>query len=408
MPLQPAYPPVKPVLLLVHIGDVQMRGSERCLLNLIKGIDTNRYDLVLWSNHKELSAQAEPFLQETLLTEFSPPFGFSYPASGNSAWADFSKLVHEGRALIDRIQPSLIVCNSLAPCQWMVPASLLTGVPLLAYLHTNYLPKSRLLSFVYGASHIVGVSQFTLKELRGDGYPQRHSSVVYNGVEDLSPQPHGRLAFRQKLGISSAEFVVTSLCALVEWKKVDLVIEAFRLLSRNGANPCALLVIGEGPCKENLQKQADGLRVIFCGWRTDIADILAATDCIAVAAEREAFGLTVTEAASMNVPVVGARSGGLCEVIKPGMTGLFAEPGSATSFADALAKLRDNPHLRAKLGQNARSDYIENYKVEKMVSNMTVLIDKFSSQAHSNSSIKRLANLVYFNLHLVLRKIFKY
>jgi len=106
--------------------------------------------------------------------------------------------------------------------------------------------------------------------------------------------------------------------------------------------------------------------------------------------------------------VVGARSGGLCEVIKPGMTGLFAEPGSATSFADALAKLRDNPHLRAKLGQNARSDYIENYKVEKMVSNMTILIDKFSSQTHFYSSVKRLVSLLYFNMRLVLRKIFKY
>lgn len=395
------------VLLFVHFGDAQLRGSERCLLNLVKGIDPANYEVVFWCNHKTLSELAAPFVAEVRLDDFSPPFGFNYPNSANGTFSDLLHLIKAARTLVRRVRPSLILCNSLAPCQWMIPASLLAGIPLLSYHHTTYLPKSRLLSLVHGASHMVGVSSFTLRNFWNDGFPKQRSSVVYNGVEDLSLHPIEKENLRRELGIGPDEFVITSLSALVEWKKVDLVIDSFRLLSECGDKPTALFIVGDGPCKEQLQKQAKGLRVIFCGWRNDIANVLTASDCVIVAAEREAFGLTVIEAASMSRPVVAARAGGVREIIIDGKNGLFADPGSAQSFASALCRLKDDSELRIQLGCEARANYENKFRVERMVSELTALIDTFSGRVGTfrERTVGRYFRLAYFNARLAMARV---
>ena len=324
-----------------------MRGSERCLLNLIKGADPEQYKIFLWTNHKQLAELAVPYELNVQLDDFSPPFGFNYHPGKNGAFVDLLKLIKIGREIIQNIHPDLILSNSLAPCQWMVPISLIENIPLLIYLHTTYLPKSRLLSFAYGATHMIGVSLFSIQDFLDDGFPSRRSSVIYNGVDDLSIQNNHKETIRLELDIGADEFVITSICALVEWKKVYLAIDAFRLFSEYSGRAATLLVVGEGPCKEKLQQQSKGLRVKFCGWRTDIARVLDSSDCIIITAEKEAFALTPIEAASMRRTTVGARAGGMRELIIDGENGLFAEPGSPESFVQSLRTLRTISSLQA-------------------------------------------------------------
>ena len=401
-------PPAKgmprvPLLLLVHFGDSLIRGSERCLLNLIKGINSDQYQVVLWCNNQALADLAAPFAARVEVGTYSPPFGFGYAPSAQGAWADLRQLLLRAKGLVREINPKLIICNSIAPCQWMVPVSLLSGIPLLSYHHTTYRPKARLMSLAFGATRMVGVSEFTLANFRCDGFPQLRSAVIYNGVEDLAQHPVDRHKLRQELGIGKDQFLVTSISALLEWKKVDLIIESFRLLSQRDGSTCTLLIVGEGPCRGSLQAQAQGLRVIFVGWRSDVANILAASDCVVVAAELEAFALTIIEAASMKVPVVGVRAGGVKEIIVDGENGLFAEPGSAKSLAAAIQRLRVSPELRQRLGSNARLAFEAKYRVERMVFDLCAQIDELSCRVtpFRNATGRRLFNLLYGNARLI-------
>lgn len=72
------------------------------------------------------------------------------------------------------------------------------------------------------------------------------------------------------------------------------------------------------------------------GFRRDIGDIMAATDCVVVPSD-EGLGLVAMEAMSSKTPVVGINSGGTNELFKAAGCGeLFPAEGSATEVADAV------------------------------------------------------------------------
>lgn len=397
-----------PLVLLVHFGDAQFRGSERCLLNAARGLADCGYELVLWTNHAALAAMAAPLARETLLADFSVAIGFGGSGRRTHRVAAVMRLIRQGMALIRRVRPSLVICNSLAPCQWMIPASLLTGTPTLAYIHTSYRPKLRLLSFAYGATHLIGVSAYAMQSFVRDGFPQGRFSVVYNGVDDLAEARKGAMEnMRASLGIADNEFVIASLCALVEWKRVDLIVEAFRLASANPARNMTLIIVGDGPCLAQLKEAARGARVIFCGWCADVAGILGAANCVVSAAEQEAFALSLLEAASMGIPVIGARAGGTVEAVVDGETGLFAEPGSAASFARGMLRLHDDCALRQRLGANARLAFQERYRVERMQRDINTLVDNYSGRQRraGEDALARSWRLAWYSVKLGARRL---
>jgi glycosyltransferase involved in cell wall biosynthesis len=394
----------KRVVLVLHFGDAHFRGSERCALNLIKGVDLNKYTVVLWTNHRELAVMASDAASHVLLSDFSPIFGFGYQTPAGGKLASFIALLRQARCAIKTAQPNIIICNGLAPCQWIAHLSILYRIPLLTYIHAAYLPKLRVLSFAYASSCLVGVSEFTLRYFREDGFPRKRSMVVYNGVDDLSlikfsPQP----SLREELGIGNDEFVVGSLSALVDSKRVDLIIEAFKLANFVPGKQMALLIIGDGPCLKDLQELAHGHRVFFCGWRKDVAHVLKAVDCVVVTAEREASGLNILEAASMKLPVIGTDSGGIPEGIIDGETGFLSKPGSAQSFAENILKLRDHAGLREKLGRNARSVFEKKFRVERMQTDMNALIELLSSR--KEGIVGRLGRFCHLSLRAIVRRI---
>lgn len=395
------------LVLLVHFGDAQFRGSERCLLNVAKGMVDHGCEVVLWTNHEMLANLAAPLAREVVLSDFSGALGFGDGKAGRriGAWLG---LISHAMTLIRRARPTLVICNSLAPCQWIVPASLFTGTPVLAYIHTSYLPKLRLLSLAYGASHLIGVSEYALQNFARDGFPARHCSIVYNGVDDLAEAKRGALVnMRAALGIADEEFVVTSLCALVEWKRVDLIIEAFKLAAATPGRRMTLVVVGDGPCLASLKAAAGDARVIFCGWFDDVGAILAASDCVVSAAEKEAFALSLLEAASMGIPVIGARAGGTMEAIVDGETGLFADPGSVASFADRMLALRDDAQFRQRLGERARQVFQQRFQVQRMQQEINALVDSFArrKRGFGESFFARACRLAWYTMKLSARRL---
>jgi glycosyltransferase involved in cell wall biosynthesis len=254
-------------------------------------------------------------------------------------------------------------------------------IPLLTYLHTNYLPKSRFFSFAYASSCIVAVSEFALRPFRNDGYPNTRAMIIYNGVDDLAEvKPSKDIGLREELGIEPDEFLVMSLSALVDWKKVDLIIEAFKIVERAPGKRFVLVVVGDGPRLEALKELGRGHRIIFCGWRSDIANVMGSADCVAVASEKEAFALNILEAASMSIPVIGANAGGIREAIVDRETGFLVEPGSAQGFAKAILALQNDPNLCRAIGKKAREAFELKFRVQRMQSDMNGLINVLASK----------------------------
>jgi glycosyltransferase involved in cell wall biosynthesis len=94
-----------------------------------------------------------------------------------------------------------------------------------------------------------------------------------------------------------------------------------------------------------------------------VRNFLAAADVLVVPSIRtrdfrEPWGLVANEAMNQSTPViasdeVGAVAGGL---VRHERNGLVVPAGDAAALSGALRRLHDDPHLRARLGANARRD----------------------------------------------------
>ena len=89
-----------------------------------------------------------------------------------------------------------------------------------------------------------------------------------------------------------------------------------------------LSIIGDGPYREELEKLA-GDNVFFHGSkdREFVAEYVAASDLLVMPSYSEGLPTVVLEALSCNVPVVISDVGGLRDVIKEGVNGMFFIPG---------------------------------------------------------------------------------
>ncbi len=116
--------------------------------------------------------------------------------------------------------------------------------------------------------------------------------------------------------------------------------------------PARLVFAGDGPERENAEREVDRLglkeRVRFIGKVEDVAQVMRWAHLFLLPSQSESFGLSALEALATGVPVIGARVGGLPEVVEHGVSGYLGEPGNVTEMADgALALLSDTARYEA-------------------------------------------------------------
>jgi glycosyltransferase involved in cell wall biosynthesis len=152
-------------------------------------------------------------------------------------------------------------------------------------------------------------SRFVQKRIRD--YYGRDSEVIY--------PPVNTRFFMPQAGVEREEFYLAA-GALVRYKRIDLVVEAFNRLGH------ALVVAGSGPELGGLRKIA-GPNIAFRGAVTDeeLRRLYRHARAVVLAA-REDFGMVAVEAQSCGCPVIAFAGGGLAEAVRDGISGvLFAE-----------------------------------------------------------------------------------
>lgn len=100
------------------------------------------------------------------------------------------------------------------------------------------------------------------------------------------------------------------------------------------------------------------------GWKShgELPELNAAADiCVAPSVWEEPFGLVALEAMAVGRSVCGSRVGGLQEIVRHDKTGLLFDAGDAEGLAAQLARLLDDPALRARMGQEGRAVVEEHY-----------------------------------------------
>ncbi|KAI4356007.1 hypothetical protein L6164_000061 [Bauhinia variegata] len=119
--------------------------------------------------------------------------------------------------------------------------------------------------------------------------------------------------------------------------------------------------IGDGPYREELEKMFEGLPAVFTGMLggEELSQAYASGDVFVMPSESETLGLVVLEAMSSGIPVVGARAGGIPDIIPPevdGKIGYLYTPGDIEDCLSKLKPLLDNKELRETMGKAAREE----------------------------------------------------
>jgi glycosyltransferase involved in cell wall biosynthesis len=98
----------------------------------------------------------------------------------------------------------------------------------------------------------------------------------------------------------------------------------------------------------------------------------------------EAFGNSIVEGMATETPVIGARVGGMTNIIEMDKTGLLVDPGNVSSLAEALRKLLSNPELRTSMGKAGRQRVLDHFSWNRVANS---LLDRYRQLCEPQASL---------------------
>lgn len=143
-------------------------------------------------------------------------------------------------------------------------------------------------------------------------------------------------------------------------KGVPMLLDALRSLPK-----VRLTLIGDGPDRAELERQAVGLNVEFLGYRnqTDVAEALSNTDIFVLPSFAEGVPVVLMEAMAAQVPVLTTRIAGVPELVEDGLSGRLVPPGDGAALKAALTDLLADPDLRRELGAKGREKVTQDFNI---------------------------------------------
>jgi glycosyltransferase involved in cell wall biosynthesis len=215
------------------------------------------------------------------------------------------------------------------------------------------------------ADLVVTLGEAMREEIVARGVPAEKVLIVPNAVSEefLRPLPDSA-GLRAELGIKPGEHVVGEVSSLVPHEGMGTLLQATRLLRDRGL-PVRTLIVGDGPERAALQRQAKDLglgeAVIFTGRvpAAKVREYHALLDVFVVPRTPDRVCQLVTplkpvEAMASGLCVLTSDVRALAEIIKPDVTGALTIAQDPVALADSLEHLVCSPDLRKKLGDNAR------------------------------------------------------
>ncbi|WP_225994145.1 glycosyltransferase family 4 protein [Actinomadura rudentiformis] len=254
------------------------------------------------------------------------------------------------------------------------------GPPLVVTLHNAVIAGGRTAA-VYGALErvvargadvVLGVSPDLEDRMRALGARSVGHALVPAPPPRTQPGPAARADVRAELGVGERPLILT-VARLADQKGLPTLLDAAAAWGRRAPAPL-VVIAGDGPLEAELQAriEADDLPVRLVGRRSDVPDLLAASDVAVVPSVWEGQPLIVQEILRAGRPLVATRVGGIPTMVgaegpaaggpgsgEPLLHGpesdaaLLVPPGDAQALERAVSRILDDPALAVRLGAAA-------------------------------------------------------
>jgi len=276
------------------------------------------------------------------------------------------RVVQELRKTILATKPDVIQCNGSDTLKYMVAVSFL--IPKIPILYRNISmisewvrkgPKRQLYKKVFSRiSHVSSVGEEAIEDfIRTFNYPRGQTSVIRRGIplKKVDVDFHSK-KLRSELGLESTDKIVMHIGNFSPEKNHEFLLDIFEEIKelRPGIK---LVCVGNGilfdTIKNEIQRRNLQSSIYLLGFRKDIPEVLAASDCFVLASKVEGVPGVILEAGTQKKPSIATNVGGVSEVLIDGQTGFLIEDFNKKVFKEKLLEVLLNEDLRLKLGENA-------------------------------------------------------
>jgi len=351
-----------------------LAGAERSLLDLVRGIDRNRYEpLVMVPGNGPLKEEMERTGSRVVMSRTR-----WWVARGRKSRHELKDIVLNMparvapiRHLIRKDRIDLVYSNSIACIDGAVAAKG-AGVPHIWHVR-EILSRNRevkpyipmwMVRFLVGAlsTRVIVPSKAVQNDIAGS-LPAKKIRVRYNGIDVdrfLNGEDRARRnGFRAEFGIGSDINMVAMVGLFITIKGHLDVVEAARIVCEERKDVVFVFVGGGNRSyRRRVEQRVRELNLepyfIFLDFRNDIDTVLNGLDILVCASWVESFSRVVCEAMAAGKPVVATRCGGPEELVVDGETGTLVPVRSPEAIAAALLRMLNNPQSMRRMGEKGR------------------------------------------------------
>lgn len=212
------------------------------------------------------------------------------------------------------------------------------------------------------ADRIIANSHATAHSCLAAGMKSDKIVVVYSCFEFdryASVDSVSRDRFRREFNLSEHAVAIGLVGQVTENKGHREFVEAAKIVASR-CPEARFFVIGDdslsigknflAELRQNVTASGLDERVFFVGYRSDVPDVMAGLDIVAVPSWQESFGRVVVEALASRRPVVASNTGGIPEIVQDGVTGFLVPPKDCEQLAERLLRLCTDRNLRVTMG----------------------------------------------------------
>lgn len=234
------------------------------------------------------------------------------------------------------------------------------------------------------ARHCLAISQPVAASLLAAGAPAVRVMPNPLTVDPVPLSSEDRRTFRERHGVPPGALTMGIVGRIVPWKGQLEFLRAAAIGLRRMPQSMALIigdVTDDGHrYGEALKSEVESLglkeRVIFTGFISDPREAYALLDVLVHSSiEPEPFGLVLTEAMALGIPVVAAASGGPCEILRDGTDGFLRDPNDPDAVGSVLTALLEDRGLRERIGHAGHETAMRKFSPEQYVSRLADFYD---------------------------------
>jgi glycosyltransferase involved in cell wall biosynthesis len=365
------------------LPNIESGGSERHVLSLARRLDRSRFSLSLFTTAGGGSLHGD-FSAILPVTVFGEP---SHARRIRTGPLEHLRTVWRLAAMFRKDRPDILhaylpAANVIGPI-----AARMAGVPKVIVSKralANYKENFPLLRLVEPTGNrladVILVNSDAVRrdvertEKHWDGKFRK----IYNGVAPIAAwTEEERQAFRAREGIPPDARVVLSISNFFPYKgHADLIGAAGRVIAE--IPRILFLLVGRDAgtlekCKRLAGERVPADAIRFLGSRTDVPDLLRASDLFLHPSHEEGFSNAILEAMAAGLPVVACNVGGNPEAVVDGETGRLVAPRDPERLAAAIREIAGSTDTGKRFGEAGRRRVMELFSLDRMVTEIEAM-----------------------------------